>query len=580
MKYYFFLLISFFSLYMMLSTSAKAVDEHMVDVDQRIDVDNKGNGVFTYDLLIKNNSKEKLISGLNLSFPYENSQVIFVSGTKKYDFSNRNINLDLLENPIPTSSNREVVIKVRTTGLVDSMGNFKRFYLEDFQSSIPISSYKMSINYPQGWGNLTYSSYAVQNNSNNLVVANDNKSYYFVWGKSAEVNLSSNLTIEGNSLVPLIHSSEFQEVNFISIQPEGKIFFDKDDNAYLVNDRDADVIIHSRLKINSEISPNDSNKNLNTENRSFHFPELGETNSKYETTKAIADYLKAHYKIGERENIGDSIKKMSGDEFNLELITLLWMREKGINAYVSAGWDLSLLDSDNNYDYWINWFDDEVWRTFDVYGYIKGKTDSIENHAPEKISLIDLKSTDLDSITRYEKSLSNNFFPEITMSSQMDKEDISDVTFHMVWEHDTALNIIRGHLNVENNTEKLLKINEIVINGQDAKIKEVPEGYIGGLGPNGHAVFEIEYRRKFNQLFSGKEILDTNITYSLDETDGYVTTQNDELDVSVQAGNETLIFLGAAAGICFLGIQIFNMIKKPFYLDRLKTLRYNVRRKK
>lgn len=463
---------------------------------------------------IKNQSTQELISEIKLLLPYEEYKVKSVKGVDSYYTDDNTLTLKFFKNPIDIGQNRVVKINIQAVGIINEWGDFKRIILSKFTGDFSVDSYSTSVNYPTSWGEPTYSSREYNLISGSSIRINQNKAYYLVWGEQASENFDFRLKIDSmanNILIPIIKESYNQETEFNNISNVKNVFFDEDENTYLMLEEAGEMAISGTVKYSSKVNQayvEDTYQKPIIEMADLGVGDLSSTDK----VKRVGQEVKRVFRFTSEKSLDESISSLSGNQWNLAFTTANWLRSEGIPCFIEIGWDRSLEGKASDLRYWISYYDGGEWKSLDISAYISGKTDKLDAAVPERITLLTFSNFNKKEYEKFSRFTSKDLFPGLLVTDN-DIQEGNDIKISFLWDEESSNSRkMVGKLNLENDTPKVVRIDRIEFNNSEyllSKIKDMKTGVL----PMAIEQIEIEYSKS---LFDLEEVVNYEIFYLLD----------------------------------------------------------------
>ncbi len=527
-------------------TTTKA-EINKLDVKEEITLNNTEADI-AYTLNIHNNSSEELISKIELFIPYDNYEVSSVNGAKVFRVKDKTITIDLFQQPINVRSSKTIVIGIKVNEFVEEWGGFKRIVLKRFTADYEISSFSLILKYPKDWMNPYYSSFEPQVNEG-ILTYKENKDIYVVWGGQTHLSYVFSLKVEGDNpnLLPIIRDTHSQEVTLRSFENINDIYLDGDNNIFVVPTNGVPVTLKGSVEVNS-IAKSKLLEPALTKTEKHDFPKL-DSSEKDGKIKEIAQKLKT-------ENIKD--------EWEANIKFVQWARSESIPSFVNVGWNLGLNRKTGSYSYWISWYDGQNWNDFDLSAYMNSNTSNVNKVNPERIVVIEVVNFDKDMLANYTSLVHKQMTPGINLTSKSANE--GEVILNVFFDKDSQnLNKIKGKLNVENRTNRVLDLEAFRVNGKKIEISNIQEGLRRGILPGQYKVFDFSYYMKFSDLFKDPLALVYEITYQIANGQSSYggTDQVNNWEGSLNSLH--FIFIGLVTSVFFLVWTTIVVISKEFH---------------
>jgi|GEM_PF-5893104 len=551
-----------------LSYGQVSASDNELEVEQRIDILDANQVIFTYVLRISNNSKTDLIYEAEISFPYEDFEIVYFTNIDDAQKKRNLVELDFFDSPINVGAEREIILRIKVHRTIDTWYGLKRFSIRKFEAQLPISKYRLVLNYPQSWEDLRYSSKMLDRNELGVLITEKNQNFDFVWGKVSDINATYEFDIEqggDDALIPLIGSSRFQKAYIKNFDLVEEVLFDRSGNIYAVvlegNKKEfsvsADLYFREREK---------ENETDYLQEYDYEFSKI-EGESSLARVQGVLENLSNDFELTKRVDLDKSFEQMQGDPYNLVFITLGWFRSEKVESYISVGWDFSTATQDSAYRYWVNWKSEDGWQRINPLKFVSRQTNNYEEVSPEKITLLDITEISDDSFQGYANLLKNEFYPALSPASkENDTQESANV--RVIWDEDSSgFNLIKGKINVENNSNEILVIENFVVNGKTVQLSPHYKDYKIGVLPGNYKVFEIEYARDLKEVFQSVQNLDYTLSYSIDSTQESYNNQESIKNLQIDLRDlEASVFLG----IFMFVVLLSSIAKKVRYRPRIK----------
>lgn len=509
-----------------------------VNVRQNIIVKENSPSEISWQIDLVNISSEEFISELEIAVPYDSYKIDSIN-VSNYGRLGDKLILNFQNELIAPGATRKLLIDLKINQLYEDYGTFKYLRLLPITSDLSMSSMKTTISYPEEWNSPTFISRNVESNTKS-VIYEGNKVLELYWGNRLNVSfdINPNLASSGATLIPIPVNRSNIEVVYSQTEGSSRAYFDDKDNGFVIVDK---VIgLEGSLSV---YGTDITGKRLECSDLEQIDFEVFEGTIK-EKIDQVVSKLKSDYKFTQdSENNLEAFNQMSGDNYQLSYITTCWLNKIDIDSSLYWGWDYIAQEG----VYFLVWKDVDTYKKLDVVSFARDEISDAVNVPVSYIPLFQINDDeDRETIDLMNSSDYWNF--EISEEVQKTGEVLIN-TFSN--KKDNSIYNVTNVINVDNQTNQILRFKDISINGDNYESYVHMDDYEIGLLPGYFEVIEIPYFQSPIELLRSEQTLKIHIVY-----------QNGSEDISYEIENEVLnksssFAVGVAITTAIIGLVIF-----------------------
>ncbi len=428
------------------------------------------------NLDITNNYSDDLISGIQMK--------MFCSDIKLETDLNANnliinedaksIKINLFDNPIHIGQNRKFNFSFFCNPNVENISDFRSLFVPKLIADFEIKDFKMNIFYPENWGLVEFLSNTNAKDALGKIVLDKQDNLEIQWGGSNSLGFEydlNNIKAKGNGLIPFLRNDNYQSIEFESFLDDLNLFQSSNGDFFLQVDENIDGNIKGNIIFLNTKKINNNVKTLIPflDDKELQKIKVDITDDKIQNLKNGAEFLRKNFKFSSKHNLED----LEGDELDLNLLLLSWLRINGINADLNLGWYIG--ENEQNFTIWISWDDGEHNYDFSILDYIRAKSNVIDK-IPAHIKFLQISNSQTWKIEDI-REIYGNFIPiKLNAPYRIDKNlsQEQDVQINVFWENKYYLTEfgLKGNLFIKNNTDDFVYIDEILANNLNVIIKD------------------------------------------------------------------------------------------------------------
>ncbi len=518
-------------------------------------------------LQIKNNSSEVFLSSLELQLFCEPVNLDIINGLNKYSIEENKIIFDLQDNPIHIGESRFVKFHAQCSNSKDSQGIYSIF-IPKISANMSIEDFSLTVSYPKVWKDPIFLSSENVISRDNQIVLKNNSPLQIEWLNTDQIGFMydiSNLSYDDGGFVPILRRNSNTEIVWDGFDNGLNFYRDLDRNLFLYL-KNLDSLDRYKLQLQGVILFEDQDEDQVSRSSftpifDYNFEKLSGNTNKDKLKKAVT-FLKSNFKFDEDSDL----ENLKGDELDINLYLISWLRSNDIPAYLNIGWDLR--NSTSKYIMWISWYDGKNWSDLSLVDVLKGRSSNYSN-IPISLPLISVSNFDEFGISNI-REIYHEFIPLEIIEKQYSHIQQEQESIALLWnDHIANPEPLKGNLFIENPTKEFIQIDEIVIN--DDKPMILNQNTFDNLK------FVIAPGQEKNILLEKNVSISTNKTLQLDSKVFYKIGNKDKIKDFKQtitvAFNPVSFHLLAIILVIFFTLLIFKYRLKIKKLSKFVKFR-------